>query len=85
MALLNNDNEIYGFKFHISKVINLEFDLFFLFLSHLNTDKETFQWLNCTKYVIYLFICSKIVLITLLISEFDELISLNDELGGKFS
>ena len=65
-------------------MINEQCGLFSVFLNHLINAKEFFHWLTCID-VISLFIRSKIVLLTLPISGFDGLISLNEGLCGKLS
>ena len=65
-------------------MINEQFALFSVFLNHLITAKELFHWLTCID-VISVFIRSKIVLLTLPISGFDGLISLNEGLSEKLS
>ena len=72
-----------GKKSWISSIINEQFGLFFIILNHLITAEEISHWLTRIEDAICLFIRSKIVLLTLLISDFDGLISLNDGLCGK--
>ena len=70
----------------MSNMINEQFVFFFsIFLNHLITAEEFFHWLTRIEDVVSLFIQSKIVLLTLPISDFDGLISLNDGLCGKLS
>ena len=56
-----------------------------MFLNHLITAEEFFHWLTRIEDIMSLFIRSKIVSLTLQISDFDELMSLNDGLCGKLS
>ena len=64
----------------MSNIINEQSEQF---LNHLITAEEFFHRLTRIEDVISLFIRSEIVLLTLLISDFDGLISLNDGLRGK--
>ena len=59
--------------------------MFSIFLNHSITGKEFFLWLTCIYDVIFLLIRSRIFLLTLLTSDLDGLIRLNEGLCGKLS
>ena len=66
-------------------IINEQFGLFSIFLNHSITGEEFLHWWTCIYDVIFLLIRSRIFLLTLLTSDLDGLIRLNEGLCGKLS